>query len=70
MDIYDTSTVKGMHMNMIEQASYKHICAGPSPSDIQEILISEEGGNPLAHGQMSWIASGIRIQHLRYASMQ
>jgi hypothetical protein len=66
MDIYDTATVKGMHMNMNEQASYKHICAGPSPSDVQEILISGEGGDPLAHGQTSWIAFGIRIQHLQY----
>ncbi|KAN0129093.1 hypothetical protein V8E53_013089 [Lactarius tabidus] len=43
-------------MDMYDTATAK----GPSPSDIQEILISEEGGDPLAQGQTSWIASALR----------
>ena len=42
------------------------MCAAPSASEIQQNLITEEGGDPLAHGQTSWIASGIKIQELQY----
>jgi hypothetical protein len=60
MDIYDTAKAKGI------QALYQLIHAAPSASEIQQDLIIEEAGDPLAHGQTSWIALGIKIHELQY----
>jgi hypothetical protein len=38
----------------------------PSASEIQQNLIIEEAGDPLAHGHTSWIALGIKIQEMQY----
>ena len=37
----------------------------PSRADIQQQLISDESGDISAHGQTSWIISGIKIQELQ-----
>jgi hypothetical protein len=66
MDIYDMAKAKGIHINMIQQALYLLIHAAPSAPQIQQDLIIEEAGDPLAHIQTPWIVLGIKIQELQY----
>ena len=66
MDIYDTTTSKGMYMISIKLIQDSWKWAAPTASEIQQNLISEEAGDPTSNGQTSWIASGIKIQEMQY----
>src|ERR1700733_8312593 len=61
MDMYDTSTAKGVDISLpCEQ--HANGWAAPSGVDVQAKLVSEERKDASSHGQTSWIASGIKIQ--------
>ena len=61
MDMYDTSTAKGLDV-FIPCDLHANELTAPSSVDVQAMLLSEERKDVSAHGQTSWIASGIKIQ--------
>ena len=61
IDMYDTSTAKGVDF-VLQCELHANGWSAPSGVDVQVLLLSEERKDASAHGQTSWIASGIKIQ--------
>ena len=59
--MYDTSTAKGVGV-VLQCGLHAKGWSAPSGVDVQVQLLSEERKVASAHGQTSWIATGIKIQ--------
>ena len=61
MDMHDTSTAKGVNI-FLPCELHANGWAASSGVNVQAKLLSEERKDASAHGQTSWIVSGIKIQ--------